>query len=74
MTAVCRSEGTSPDTQLIWYVNGRPVDRTYAVSGRYVENEYRFTVTSNPSQPECRLVFSPTDKTDSAYAVYTVQG
>lgn len=74
MTAVCRSEGTSPDTQLVWYVDGRPVDRSYAVSRGYVENEYRFAVTSTPIQPECRLVFPPTGKTESAYAVYTVEG
>lgn len=76
ITAVCRSRGTSPDTELVWYVDGRPVDTTYTVtSSGYVENEYRFTVSASAtSRPECRLTFPPTGYTGSVFGSYTVRG
>lgn len=72
---ICRSRGNSPYTKLIWFRDGREVDRSFAVVGDFIENKYSFRVTmNNAAGLECRLLFSATDYEASTFASINVQG
>jgi len=46
VTLRATSVGNDPNTQLVWYEDGREVDRTYAIQGPNVVNEHTFTADS----------------------------
>lgn len=71
----CRSAGTSREVLLIWYKNGRVLDRTFATVGRNIENRYEYVATLDDSTAlECRLEYQPLNLRASAFGIVPVLG
>lgn len=62
MSVVCLSNGTAPETRLIWYRDNRQVDISFSSVGNQIRNEYEYTVRSETAETlECRLEYPPID-------------
>lgn len=58
---LCRSLGTSNETQLVWYSRSNIVDKTFYISDDYVINEYEFKASSaGLIDIQCRMAYPPT--------------
>lgn len=75
VTVMCKSNGTSPLTRLVWYRDGRQVGIRYAVVGSFVENVYEFKADGRSQiNLECRLEFPPTQLKLATSVVIIPQG